>query len=574
MTWGSSAWGDKPLGWVPSASAGSGTIALTALTDRRVYQRISGSATVAFAGIYTGTPTNIEARIVDATTLAQVVAWANVASFGVGVFSASIAIPAGGWYKVQARFTNDPGVSDQTTNKIGVGDIWSVAGQSQAQNWMDIGTGTAADTTVMYSGGSWTAVTGAGAITFANALASALSIPIALIDSGQTTTALQAAADTGFGYWLDLTASAPYDVWKTGVTAVGGKLGGVVWLQGENDSLSAFGISAASHASALATLWGRMRSHTAQSTLTVVTAPLGLVTQANRTDASVQAIRDGIVSAANADAYSVIGADVWDLPRADFVHYSAAGYTTLATRFARAAQGLTSRGPVVTSVVVVDSTHIDVNLTHTGGTDISPESGITGFLVLDGVTPATISAAVRQSASVVRLTLSAALVGAATVKLAYGKEPVITAPLVDDFGYPAQITTAAGVVTYTLSAASSALTLAGQDAALIAGRRLAADSAAFTLALQDAGLSHGYVMAAASGDYALDGQDATLTASRRLSAESASMTLAGQDAALTYSNEAPAPVAGAMVGNKSTRATRLQAGARSGRMQTSGRPAR
>ncbi|MBK5203858.1 MAG: hypothetical protein JJD98_00165 [Polaromonas sp.] len=132
--------------------------------------------------------------------------------------------------------------------------------------------------------------------------------------------------------------------------------------------------------------------------------------------------------------------------------------------------------------------------------------------------------------------------------------------------------------TYTLTAESGALTLTGQDAALIASRRLAADSAAFDLALQDAGLSHGYVMAAASGDYALTGQDAVLIASRRLAAESASMTLAGQDAVLTYSNEAPAPVAGAMAGNRaateSMRATRLQAGARAGRTQTSGRPAR
>lgn len=58
-----------------------------------------------------------------------------------------------------------------------------------------------------------------------------------------------------------------------------------------------------------------------------------------------------------------------------------------------------------------------------------------------------------------------------------------------------------GGPTYTLSADSAALTLAGQDAALTAQRRLAADSAALTLAGQDATLTYSGDVAARVGSF-------------------------------------------------------------------------
>lgn len=137
---------------------------------------------------------------------------------------------------------------------------------------------------------------------------------------------------------------------------------------------------------------------------------------------------------------------------------------------------------------------------------------------------------------------------------------------VNAFSYSAGAVVSTG---YTLVADSDSMTLAGQDAGLIASRRLAADIAAFGLAVQDAILSRGYVMAAASGDFSLVGQDAALIASRCLAAESNALTLTGQDATLTYSGEVAPPVAGAMAGHRVTPDSR-----RAARIQASGRPAR
>lgn len=112
------------------------------------------------------------------------------------------------------------------------------------------------------------------------------------------------------------------------------------------------------------------------------------------------------------------------------------------------------------------------------------------------------------------------------------------------------VSAAGGGVTYTLTGDSTSLTLAGQDAVLIANRRLTADASALTLAGQDATLTVQRRLASDSMSLTLAGQDATLTytpvsgATYTLSAASGSLTLEGQDATLTYSGNGTAGVGG------------------------------
>lgn len=71
------------------------------------------------------------------------------------------------------------------------------------------------------------------------------------------------------------------------------------------------------------------------------------------------------------------------------------------------------RGPEAVSATAVDSTTIDVAVSYPagcGGTDFTPSTGIVGFKVTDSGGAKTVSAAVRQNANTIRLTLSAALV--------------------------------------------------------------------------------------------------------------------------------------------------------------------
>jgi len=62
------------------------------------------------------------------------------------------------------------------------------------------------------------------------------------------------------------------------------------------------------------------------------------------------------------------------------------------------------KGPIITGLNAVDSTHTDILVQHSGGTDFTPATGIGGFAETCGGSALTISAAVRQTATSIRLT--------------------------------------------------------------------------------------------------------------------------------------------------------------------------
>jgi hypothetical protein len=105
-------------------------------------------------------------------------------------------------------------------------------------------------------------------------------------------------------------------------------------------------------------------------------------------------------------------------------------------------QRSTYGGPRLT-YATLDATRkiIDVYVTHKSGSDYMPTSAIPGFSVTDQIGAMTISSAVRQSPSVVRLTLSAAATGTTTVKYLSGKNPAGPSGLLVDNGstvYPVE----------------------------------------------------------------------------------------------------------------------------------------
>lgn len=113
--------------------------------------------------------------------------------------------------------------------------------------------------------------------------------------------------------------------------------------------------------------------------------------------------------------------------------------------------GLVCRGPEIASASAVNSTTIDVTIAYgpdCGGTDFTPDSGIVGFEVTDSGGTKTISSAVRQDASTIRLTLADAL-ASGTVSVRY--EPIAgaldrTKMVVDNYGPTFPL--AHGVVTF------------------------------------------------------------------------------------------------------------------------------
>jgi len=140
------------------------TVALTKPITRQVFQRGAGNTgTIAIAGTYAGSPSRIEARalvMAGSGNSGSDTAWITITPSPTGgTFSGSLGpVTAGGWYQIVVRSVTAgaPGVTS-SVQRIGVGDIYLTAGQSNSANY---GTpaGVCADDRVSsynYSDGTW-----------------------------------------------------------------------------------------------------------------------------------------------------------------------------------------------------------------------------------------------------------------------------------------------------------------------------------------------------------------------------------------------------------------------------------
>jgi len=106
--------------------------------DRWVEQRQKTGSGLAYEGsyslrgTYSGTPSGIEARVLDAETLVALTPWRLIdAAPAAGAFAGELTqIPQGGWYLVEARFEDDPAVTARSQGRLGVGMIVAAIGQS------------------------------------------------------------------------------------------------------------------------------------------------------------------------------------------------------------------------------------------------------------------------------------------------------------------------------------------------------------------------------------------------------------------------------------------------------------
>lgn len=425
--------------------SGGDTITITEKTDGEIVQRTAATnnAAVTISGTYSGTPTAIEYRLLlasDDTTEVQTWATLDAAPTG-GTFSGTPTITSTANYvHAEVRYSNDTGVTSLQANDWGVGTLVGTIGQSNIENWFTDGTGTPNGKCSVHAPGGWVkqSTTGTGAIGFGNKLSNALGHVVGLLDYSVGGSGLVSGVTSP--YWGDSTGSY-YTNFTAAVTAVGGGLEFILWAQGEQDAfVGSPTATEANYTSTLNSLVAQCRTDinndSDQTNLPFIISQLGRATN-GATDANTQAIKDALFTVATTTADCYLGATTHDIPLSDSVHFTTAGYTTHGERMAQAVLDITGdvtfhRGPAIASATLVDSTTIDVTLTHVGGTDFTPTTSITGFEVFDDATPVTISTAVRQSATVIRLGLAAAITGTATARYMYGVNPTITGVVLDN----------------------------------------------------------------------------------------------------------------------------------------------
>lgn len=529
-------------------------------------QRTRGAMTgpLRVAGTYTGAPTAIQARVVTHGTSTPLSGfdWTTYdASPDFNVFDFDITgVPVAlAWYAVEVRFSNDTGVTD-VSDKTNLAAIWAGWGQSNMRFPFDTygsSTLTPSDYCRVYgfgagSGAEWVALDAAkmdGPIKFTEEYVTA-GIPVAFLSSG--------VGGTAISTWNP--GQTQYTNGMSHITAAGGAVEGILWIQGEAD------VDALTESQYLTEL-GDVFDTGARTTLADTNCPvilvmLGRQNVALNTDAGMEAIKAAQAAWCAAASTKNLRVERYDLTfasghMADDVHLNAAGHRVLWPRMSRAARKAsgevsTYRGPRISSVSLVNSTTIDVTVTLDYGTDIT--AGSDGWRVIDG-SAVTVSSVTRQSATVARLGLASS-VTAPTVGFAYGKTPTVTSPLKDNSALTLPLEWSAGVGVTVIAAGTTNTATASLIAGTATGQQNATASGSTSVATASltSGAATGQTNATATGQ--------TMAAAASLIAGSASGAAAGTASGVTVA-AAASLIAGAASGqvNATAAGVTLTAGA-------------
>lgn len=328
-------------------------IALNSLAERQVVQRDdSGSASLSVEGTVIGSSTQVEARAVDFVSGTPVTGWTLIdSSVGGGTFAGTLDVDAG-WYTVEVRGTD--GTTEHASNsvdRVGVGDVFITAGQSNAANFGSP-TQAADDDRVSYhnvGADSWThaddpptnpsASSGGGGAPWpelGDQLAASNGVPIAFVPiaDGSSTVAS----------WLPASGDN-YPNLQAAVEALGvDGFRAVLWHQGESDSLGS--TDAATYAARLQTIIDQSRIDAGWD---VVWGVAEASFHPSSSQAQEEAVAAGQRLLAFGDANVFLGARTDDFnlegKLSDSVHFNTAGLEDHAAQWADALNGVQNLVP-------------------------------------------------------------------------------------------------------------------------------------------------------------------------------------------------------------------------------------
>ncbi len=125
------------LGYFFISFAAEAQVSITFPVERIVFQRDnSNRATVQISGNYYQSVDRIEAKLTPVNG-GNTVDWTTMSQVSNGFFSGSVSV-TGGWYKLEVRgVSGNTVVNAQSVERVGVGEVFVIAGQSNAQGITD-----------------------------------------------------------------------------------------------------------------------------------------------------------------------------------------------------------------------------------------------------------------------------------------------------------------------------------------------------------------------------------------------------------------------------------------------------
>ena len=298
---------------------------LTSPVLRQIFQRTSNSAgPVTIAGSYLGHYTSVQAK---ATVVNGGVAkdWTNVVSSFAGTpFSGTLSL-APGWYSIQVRVVDGAAFSSGTSvAKVGLGELFIVAGQSLVANGgQTVNTTNDDRVNAVNLSNNWqlandpqpvaTSAGGSPTPLIGNALVARLNMPVGFCTVAQGGTTSASWETTNYTTYLK---PAMVQFGNTGFRAI-------IWEQGQQDGAN--GVLTAAYEANMTTIINQSRSDAGW------TIPWGIADQSTEQALTlypqIAAAQDFLVAGSIASVFRGSNSDniVPDIDRYDGTHFNTAG---------------------------------------------------------------------------------------------------------------------------------------------------------------------------------------------------------------------------------------------------------
>lgn len=208
--------------------------------ERRVFQRHDDRGTVKLNGQYAGPVTRIEARAVPVAGYAGTATdWTVIdSSLSGGSFAGAMQL-APGWYSVEMRaFNGATQVAANAIDRIGVGEIFITAGQSNSANSGQTRQTASNEASLMYTHLGWeraadpqpfaTATGGSPWPDLGDLLVDQHGVPVGFYAVG--------VGGTRLDQWVPGSSTHYYDRIQAAIQNLGGDFAGILWHQGESDA--------------------------------------------------------------------------------------------------------------------------------------------------------------------------------------------------------------------------------------------------------------------------------------------------------------------------------------------------
>lgn len=447
-----------------------GSVIDRGVSDWQIFQQDKdGTADIALSGRWGGAPSGtVELRLVREDTAVPVAAhldWQAADTRPDGAWSAVLKkVPAGGLYRLETHLRADPNgpVEWQTHGAIrhflGVGDLWIIAGQSNSAGY---GRGPCYDPPelglhLFNNAMQWTLASqplndstgsvhlenceggnsGHGPwIHFARLVRQQVHFPIGLVQVSLGGSALSSWNPTEPG------AHPLYELMMRVHGAVGGKVRGVLWYQGESDTgTKELATSYADRFVAAVEAW---RKAMKQPDLAVLTVQLNRWYDVAPGDPTVNTlwsiVRDQQRIVPSRLKHSMV-VPTLDLPLTDGIHVGPFGNTLLAQRAAQSAlavvygRNVHHLAPEPREIRATGKT-LEIEFKNVVGRMASVAVSVVPFRVEDAVGPVGVEKIEYGNTPVIRLQLARELSGNAVVHGAYGGNPE-TVPMDMDRALP------------------------------------------------------------------------------------------------------------------------------------------